>query len=522
MNSPTHSPPPPAAIERRDRFSLLLAIAIFSSLSLLASFWSQGFSEADGCTHYLYARFAFAAPYYFVNVWGRPLVTAIYSIPAVLGNRFGVRTCSLLLAIGCALVARQIARALEDRRATLAAIFTLAQPLVFLHSFSELTELPFALLLGCAFWAYTRKRWWTTAILIALSPLARPEGFGFLLLAAAALAWRRKWWALLVLPIPIIAWDIEGWILYGYPVYAGFAQRLPHALTWITWLSNNWPYADKSAYQSGSLFHFVMLMPAVVSPLIFPATCAGMWQSFRDRSFDHLAHCRRLCAEIPLLILVVHSLLYATGRMASSGELRYMLVVAPFWGVLSARGWMWLADRFGFTRDAIMIGAFASLLPIAANHYYRVVPLVYSPDWIEANAVANWLNRTRFKTNYPHLLISHPGVQYFAGVSPASDRNLEWSRAAIDHPPDGTILVWDDVYGRFNADVTRTVSQAEITAGKWIDISAFLGDSAEAPHWGLYLSPASIAGRRTSARAMPASQRSLQSLESDLPRIDEP
>ena len=32
------------------------------------------------------------------------------------------------------------------------------QPLVFLHSFSELTELPFAFLLTLGFWAYQRRQ----------------------------------------------------------------------------------------------------------------------------------------------------------------------------------------------------------------------------------------------------------------------------------------------------------------------------------------------------------------------------
>ena len=57
-----------------------------------------------------------------------------------------------------------------------------AQPLVFLHSFSELTELPFAALLALAFWAYQRRRFALLAVLISLSPLTRPEGRGAVLI----------------------------------------------------------------------------------------------------------------------------------------------------------------------------------------------------------------------------------------------------------------------------------------------------------------------------------------------------
>ena len=45
-----------------------------------------------------------------------------------------------------------------------------------------------------------------------------------------------------------------------------------------------------------------------------------------------------LTAAIPLGVLLVHSLLYRLGKMASYGEPRYLLVVPPFWAALSAGG----------------------------------------------------------------------------------------------------------------------------------------------------------------------------------------
>src|SRR3954462_12502187 len=84
------SPPP-------DRVAIVLIILCFAVLSIAASLASEGFLEADGCTHYLYARFALAEPHYLVNIWGRPVCTALYALPALLAGRFGVRCCSLLL-----------------------------------------------------------------------------------------------------------------------------------------------------------------------------------------------------------------------------------------------------------------------------------------------------------------------------------------------------------------------------------------------------------------------------------------
>ena len=65
-----------AAQTERSWPAIVIGGAIFASLSLLCAITSQGFLEADACTHYQYSRFAFAEPHYFVNVWGRPFVTA--------------------------------------------------------------------------------------------------------------------------------------------------------------------------------------------------------------------------------------------------------------------------------------------------------------------------------------------------------------------------------------------------------------------------------------------------------------
>ncbi len=47
---------------------MAIAFAIFSVLSLMCAVTSDGFLEADACTHYLYARFAFEEPHYLVNL----------------------------------------------------------------------------------------------------------------------------------------------------------------------------------------------------------------------------------------------------------------------------------------------------------------------------------------------------------------------------------------------------------------------------------------------------------------------
>src|SRR4051812_2883840 len=91
-------------------FGMILAAAIFASLPLAGSVKSEGFHEAACCTRYQYARFALGEPHYLVNLWGRPFVTALSMVPAVLGRRTGVRLTSLEIAITFAAVAYRLAK----------------------------------------------------------------------------------------------------------------------------------------------------------------------------------------------------------------------------------------------------------------------------------------------------------------------------------------------------------------------------------------------------------------------------
>ena len=334
---------------------ILISAAVFSALSLWVALASHGFLEADGAVHYLMARFAWGRPWMFTDIWGRPLVTTLYAVPAAVGGLVGTRLTSLAIALATAGVAWRIARGQRVAYAALAFVFTLAQPVLFLHSASELTELPFALLGGLAFWAYQRRQFAVFALLCGLMPLARPEGFGGALVAAVAVCLhRRPWWVVLTVG-PLVAWSGLGWHFNGGASTGG---------AWYAWLYDNWPWSGDSVYDRGPLLKFVGVLPAIVGPFVVPATLIGAGlclaavapiRSFFAAGDDahredfNRRRCDVLVAAVPIGVLVVHSVLYATGKMASNGEPRYLLTAAPFWAVLSARGFAWACERLHVT-----------------------------------------------------------------------------------------------------------------------------------------------------------------------------
>lgn len=170
-----------------DRFALVIGTVLFVALSTTASLLSKGFLEADGVTHFLYARFAFETPAYLVDVWARPIRMLLHAVPGNLFGLAGVRAASCVAAVTTAWVTYAIARKLEWPRPALAGLFVLAQPLFFLHSFSELTEIPFAFVASLAFLALVYRHWWTFALACGLLPASRPEGAAFVLMAIVLL-----------------------------------------------------------------------------------------------------------------------------------------------------------------------------------------------------------------------------------------------------------------------------------------------------------------------------------------------
>ena len=352
---------------------------LFGLLSLLAAATSEGFLEADACTHYLSASFGFRQPLRLVSVWDRPMFMLLYTPAAAWGGILGARLMSLAMALLCAWCAWRIAAKLEVRRPELAVIFTLGQPLVFLHSFAELTELPFAAIIGLAFLAFLHRRWGWMAVLLAISPLGRPEGFGFLALGAAALILSRQWKWLLVLPAGLLSWALCGWLLWKMPDY-GYG-----AANFLAWLPKQWPYSGTSAYDAGPLLlwkqaarrvageQFSGRLPMLIGPLLFPFLLIGTGlalKGIRQKLREDTGRGVLLAAALPWCILAGHSFLWWRGLMASNGELRYLLVTAPLWAVTGAIGFSWLLPQIKAGRamlSPVLVAGVLAALPAFSN-----------------------------------------------------------------------------------------------------------------------------------------------------------
>lgn len=440
-----------------DRLLLLVAIVVYAVLSTAMSFASRAFLEADGVTHYLYARFAFQAPSYFVDVWARPVRMLLHAIPAATLGLHGVRAMSLLCAIATALITFDIARKLDWPKPGLAGFCVLAQPLFFLHSFSELTEIPFALLAAAAMWTLVTRRWIAFALICGAMPAARPEGVAFVALALVMTTLHRRWLAMPMTFVPLLIWNTAGWCLYG-----------TSSGPWSRWLIDHVPYSNHSLYPAGPIWRFLAVLPTVVSPAFLPMVFIGTVGVIAHRFASPTTRLFRrdwpdawLIALIPWGILAMHSILHATGRLSSSGEPRYLLSATPFWALLAARGWTMFADRFEWKRPEAW-AALAAMIPLAVNVAWGVIPLRQQPDARLAHEIVAWYRDSGLAKSHPHLFATNPLVLYEADAMPGGN-----TRDAVERRPPGTVFVYDSLYASFNADPRMLVTPELFDASGW-------------------------------------------------------
>lgn len=262
---------------------------------------------------------------------------------------------------------------------------------------------------------------------------------------------------------------------------------------------------------------------------------------------SHSFRCELLIAAIPLMILVGHSVLYAMGKMASNGELRYMLIVAPFWALLATRGFAVLAPSPGTPEEGrgegscgepetddlpvaspafpeqrrrwflnpYLLAGIAAIAPVFANFGYKVLPLVQTEDWQTAARIAEWYKTSGVAKDYPNVMAAHPGVAYALDWAMLDPRLIEWTSDNVRKNPRGTILIWDYMYSIYNADRRKAVERSDFD--EWIVDPAvdervlspgqrdrsFHGGRFKAPRWQFYFSRDAIDGRSTRANSMP-------------------
>ncbi len=305
----------------RDGGSPLIWLAAAGIIGLVLVMLYADADQQDSGYHYLFARWAWEHPAYFVNVWARPLFTLVYSLPAQAGYA-ATKIFTLLIALATGWQTWRLARDLGLARAGLVVPLLILQPSCFLLFTTALTEPLFALIFVAALRLHLSGRKTAGALTASLLILVRPEGFFIGLLWGVVLLIEDRFRMLprpLLLASGMLLWWISALLLTGDPL----------------WIAHNWPSDWQVASQAngtGPIWWYLILLPLIVGPFFLPWFIRGLIRSLRQRIF-------LLGAASFLTLFCFHSVMYWRGWFGSAGYARYLVCVSPAIAIISLIGW---------------------------------------------------------------------------------------------------------------------------------------------------------------------------------------
>ncbi len=329
----------------------MLACCASASLALVALHPDS--YQQDGGHHFLFARYAWAHPEFFVGVWNRPLFTFLYAFPALLGYP-AAKIFTVVIALVTAWQTYRLAEQLKLERAWFAIALLFLEPSYFLLSSETMTEPLFALLFVVGVRLHLAGRVGAGMVVASLLPLTRPEGFFLIPLwvvwvLAASRDTRARWQrmpGLTRLATGLVAWWIAAFIITGDPFF------IRH--NWPT----GWTAADRT-YGTGPIWIYIARLPEMAGPLLAFVFLFGLITSLRLRRLT-------LLTSAFLTLFVVHSAIRAAGAFGSAGYARYFLSVSPAIAIMTLAGWNDIATRMAHVSTSTRRSVGVAVIAISA------------------------------------------------------------------------------------------------------------------------------------------------------------
>jgi uncharacterized membrane protein len=432
----------------------LVAVVFMAFIGVLLIFLFPGSPEQDVDYHFLMARTAWVDHSYFVDVWGRPLLTTLFAPVAVLGF-IPSRFFALAISVAAAWQTYRLACDLRMSRGWLVIPFLLGQQ-TFFELYSNLfTEPLFALVLVIALRCLISGRIKSGMLVASLLPLARPEGV-FLCLV----------WGLWILVLPerdrrqrqerpgttgnVVPVDL--------PVYRRLVNRLGSivilasgvVIWWFVallltgdalFILHNWPATwHTDMYGHGTFLSYAQRSQEFAGVILIGPFILGLLRGFRSRYWI-------LITSAFLVLFLLHSIFVKYGLFGEAGFPRYMVSVAPAIALLTLEGWNTIFS-VKILRPFAIAGGWVVLLFSILQSVHYMDSMVWARDAVAIDEMTKWLQQ-----QYPSL----PGLIWSNGRmciifkrnlkdSPPV-KNREMLFALLEKVPAGTIVFWDDEIG---------------------------------------------------------------------------
>ncbi|MBV9644279.1 MAG: hypothetical protein JO334_11955 [Verrucomicrobia bacterium] len=423
----------------------VIALALMALFGALLIFLFPGCPEQDTDFHFLEARTSWSSPWLFVDVWGRPLYTTVYALPALLGFT-AARFFAVGIGVAVAWQTWRLACDLRLQRAWLVIPLLLGQP-VFFELFPDLlTEPLFALVFVVALRWHLRGRARRGMLAASLLPLARPEGVFLCLLWAVWVMAKnvnldrstrvsipqqliRNAPPTLLLATGVFCWLIAALCLTHDPLF----------------ILHNWPSTwHRGVYGHGTLFSYGQRASEFLGVLLALPFAIGLWCQIRVRSWVPVI-------TSVLLLFFLHTLFRAYGLFGEAGYPRYMVSVAPAIALLTLQGWNTIASKIAgwspFAYGALG-SAVLSVSLLLSFWYLDSFPSARDP--IAIREMFDWLHE--HPVPYRRLVWSNAQMCIVCGLTLKQSPSLQVSRretilAWLRDAPPSTLVFWDDHFG---------------------------------------------------------------------------
>lgn len=293
-------------------------------MAIVQIFWvmnSNGFYFIDDSCHFNYNRHVLTSFNESIGSWHRLGRVWLFALPSQFGLKGTQVFASLLFMLTIYISYRILI--LKKVKFPEWVVFAIGfQPVLFNISYSVLAELPAALLIVLSLYYHYKNRFAVSMILSSLIFMFRTEYYfvaGLLLLISLA---NRRWYSLLLIGIGPVLWFIISWIISG-EYWRFFYDMMLHAR--LPKISEGIDWYYYLAY-SPVIFGVIQTLFFLVGILIYLSS--------------------RKVFQFGLIFLVVlggflvHTLAALKGLNAtcSVGQLRYLAVIGPVFGIVSVLG----------------------------------------------------------------------------------------------------------------------------------------------------------------------------------------
>lgn len=419
---------------KNTKIGILLLIQSVIYIIIISYFDGTG-DSGDSIMHYLFAKYSFQHPELFFNHWAKPVYVLLASPFAQFGL-YGIKVFNAIVMLLTTLFTFKTTQRLNISHSIIGAIILLFSPLVFVLTFSGLTEPLFALFLIVGIYLMLTNKPIASCVMISFLPFIRSEGLIFLGIFGLYLFLESKWKL-----IPLL--------LFGHVVYslAGFYVHKD-----ILWVFTKIPYAKlSSTYGHGKLFHFVEQMNYVVGVPIYILFMVGMFAIIVD------AIKKNITINVLVLIFlgffsffIAHTLFWHFGIFNSMGLKRVLIGVAPLSSIISLIGFNYVTGIF--QKKPSLKRITQSLLMA----YIIIFPFTFNPSAIKwksdlslscdqklANQATAYITEHNIANR--RVFHAHPYLNESLNIDPFdSNKRLELNKDFINQMKSGDIVIWEN------------------------------------------------------------------------------